>query len=127
MESDWPIDEVAGDEGRAGAVIMPFGKYRGRPLTELPSDYLTWLAGLANLREPLRSAVTAESERRTAHARPARRPAPEVLAMAEEVVTIGYRALTLQLHPDRGGATHRMQILNAAMTWLRGSIRSLAA
>jgi hypothetical protein len=39
---------------------MPFGRYRGWSLDELPDDYLEWLDGLDDLREPLRSAVARE-------------------------------------------------------------------
>jgi hypothetical protein len=38
-------------------LLMPFGKHKGLPVAELPVDYLGFLAGLDNLREPLRSAV----------------------------------------------------------------------
>jgi hypothetical protein len=41
---------------------MPFGKYKGTPLTELPIDYIWWLND-KNLRDPLHSALNAELER----------------------------------------------------------------
>lgn len=40
--------------------IMPFGKYRGQTLGDILAGdpkYLDWLAGLDNLRAPLRAAV----------------------------------------------------------------------
>jgi hypothetical protein len=44
---------------------MPFGKYKGTPLSAVPADYLTWLAGkLDELREPLRGALVTELARR---------------------------------------------------------------
>jgi hypothetical protein len=44
---------------------MPFGKHRGVALSELPGGYLQWLATkLTDLREPFRSALAAELERR---------------------------------------------------------------
>jgi hypothetical protein len=42
---------------------MPFGKHKGTPLSELPIDYIWWLNG-KDIRDPLRSALDAEIERR---------------------------------------------------------------
>jgi hypothetical protein len=39
-------------------VRMSFGKYRGKPVAEIPESYLKWLASI-ELREPLKSAVAA--------------------------------------------------------------------
>jgi hypothetical protein len=39
---------------------MPFGKYRGLPLAHIPSEYLTWLSGFDDLRDPLKVAVAEE-------------------------------------------------------------------
>ena len=47
----------------SGGALMPFGKFKGTPLEELPVDYLCWLAQL-DLREPLRRAVVSELVRR---------------------------------------------------------------
>jgi hypothetical protein len=50
---------------------MPFGRHRGAPLNELPSDYVEWLGGkLDERREPFRSALASELERRNGQARP---------------------------------------------------------
>jgi hypothetical protein len=105
---------------------MPFGRWRGHSLDELPDDYLTWLAGLDDLREPLRSAVAAEHRRRCGAASSARLMSPEVVAVADELVTAGYRVLTRQRHPDHGGDHRAMVLVNQAAEWLRGSVRSLA-
>jgi uncharacterized protein (DUF3820 family) len=32
---------------------MIFGKWKGTPLEEIPRDYLEWLSGRCQLREPL--------------------------------------------------------------------------
>jgi hypothetical protein len=45
--------------------LMPFGKYKNRPLAEVPSGYLEWLT-TTELRDPLRASVVAELERRKA-------------------------------------------------------------
>lgn len=44
--------------------LMPFGRYRGHPLSALPDDYFAWLRALPDLRPRLRAAVDAEAERR---------------------------------------------------------------
>lgn len=43
---------------------MPFGKYKGTPLDELPSEYLLWLGCLDTLRQPLLGHVLKEMARR---------------------------------------------------------------
>lgn len=45
-------------------LTMPFGRYKNTPITDLPTDYLRWLADLPDLREPLASEVEAEVHRR---------------------------------------------------------------
>jgi hypothetical protein len=74
------IDEVLHIDEAADpfAPRMPFGRYRGRPIRELPSDYLAWLVTL-ELRAPLAEAVREELGRRApmpprASVRPPRRP-----------------------------------------------------
>jgi hypothetical protein len=43
---------------------MPFGKYKGRELTVLPTGYLRWLVKECNLEDDLDRSVRAELERR---------------------------------------------------------------
>ena len=45
---------------------MPFGKYRGTPLEDLPSEYLLWVGCLDDLRQPLLGHVLREMGRRLA-------------------------------------------------------------
>lgn len=54
---------------------MPFGKYKGAPLAEIPDDYLRFLGGL-DLSEPLKSHHAAEVRRRSGEPEPAP-PPPE--------------------------------------------------
>jgi hypothetical protein len=101
---------------------MPFGRFKGVLIGDLPDDYLEWLRGLDNLREPLRDAVEAEwAARFAAPDEPTIDPA--VRAMASEIVSVGYRQLAMVHHPDRGGSHTAMTVLNAAATWLRQVVR----
>ncbi len=96
---------------------MPFGRYRGLPLGELPDAYLHWLTTI-RLRSPLQEAVEAERRRRwstggapvMASARPPR---------AAELVELGFRTAAKRHHPDTGGSNETMREILAARDWLR--------
>jgi uncharacterized protein (DUF3820 family) len=45
-------------------MIMPFGKFKGSPLEEIPDQYLLWLGKNVELREPLLSGVGLEFNKR---------------------------------------------------------------
>ena len=81
---------------------MPFGKYRGAYISDLPNDYLFWLASLPDLRRPLRYAVEVEVQHRL-HAAPAVATVSVDGDLVVALVEAGRRALALRLHPDRGG------------------------
>jgi hypothetical protein len=80
-------------------MLMPFGKHRGQSLDELPTAYITWLAGkLDEWHPPLRAAVIAEQERRATAAPPSASlptSAPPTITPAL-VIEAGARALTAQ-------------------------------
>ena len=103
---------------------MPFGKFKGLELADLPNDYLEWLVGLGDLREPLRSEVEREYRWRTGV--DAIEPS-SVRDAATEIVSAGYRVMATRCHPDHGGDTRAMQAVNNARDWLRGQLRSLPA
>lgn len=115
---------------------MPFGRYKGLDVAVLPTDYLTWLIGLADLREPLRSAVLAEARKRQEQQqewRGQQQPANEektlplpVRTMAERLVGAGYRALAQQCHPDHSGDHEAMVTVNLAAETLRHWLREAA-
>ena len=45
---------------------MPFGLFKGKPLEEVDRDYLRWLRGAGFAKEPLKTAIEVEWERREA-------------------------------------------------------------
>ena len=107
---------------------MPFGKYKGWLLSEIPEAYLTWLNSLDDLRDPLRTAVDRELLVRHEPGRDQGRSTgpigkvldPEVAVEAERIVREGYRLAAMQSHPDRrGGSTVAMQSVNEAAATLR--------
>lgn len=91
---------------------MPFGKYKGQYLYDLPTDYLRWLLTI-DLHFPLFSAVQAELESRRDARPPPPPPAPPP-ADIKSKVRAWHRALVLKYHPDRGGSHEAMIAVNDA-------------
>lgn len=79
-----------------------FGKHRGKPIDEIPEDYLEWLI---NSSQATIDQCQRELERR-------RVAAEANLALAEQIIREGYRALSKKLHPDIGGDEEKMKELN---------------
>lgn len=108
---------------------MPFGKFRGFPVEELPDNYLVWVRDNVELREPLRTAIEREWAARfdesedndSALAQTADLDARE-RELLRELITAGYRMLALKLHPDMGGSVEDMRVLNALVEKLRRGV-----
>lgn len=101
---------------------MPFGKYRGEPLRAVPTSYLRWvLRECDGIYLELREAIEEELQERQSRGGRAgssqRRAAPP--ADWSSVIARWYRQLALDYHPDRGGSTEAMQIVNDAHRRLR--------
>jgi hypothetical protein len=91
---------------------MPFGKYRGWLLGEIPASYLCWcLEECDSIRPDLRAAVREELADRFGRRPAPRRAGLDPVAFAAAVESI-FRRLTLEFHPDRGGSTAAQQALN---------------
>ena len=108
---------------------MPFGKFRGWPIDELPDKYLWWLLGLPDLHAPLQSALCDEADRRDRGAedrRHVKKRAPRT-DIVDELVGAGLRGLAKRYHPDLvGGDGEKMKSLNTAADWLKAQVRSIA-
>ncbi len=102
---------------------LPFGKYKGCDSQDVPESYLAWLADWEHLREPLKSAIRAERERREL-AQPVEINVD--VGLVDELVGAGVRALAKKYHPDCGGSHEQVVAVNAAGDWLRQQARMLS-
>ncbi len=107
---------------------MPFGRFRGWPLGELPDSYIVWLIALPDLRPPLAGAIRREAEARglltpvATEAGPALRFASADAGLVREVLDAGYRQVARRMHPDAGGDAERMRHLNVLAESLRAQL-----
>jgi Putative quorum-sensing-regulated virulence factor len=101
---------------------MTFGKHRGEPVEDVPTNYLEWaIRTCNNLDFHLRDAIQRELSRRarayhrgeTADGR-SRPPADW-----SGIISRWHHELVLIHHPDRGGDVRVMQALNDAADRLR--------
>jgi Putative quorum-sensing-regulated virulence factor len=104
---------------------MPFGRYRGHRLVDLPDPYLTWLLTL-DLRDPLRTTVHAEARRRGLVGHGDDHGVPD-RDLAEAIVDAGRRTLARRHHPDIGGHHDQMVAINNVADWLIARVRELHA
>lgn len=112
---------------------MPFGKHEGWRLSDVPSDYLDWLAGEPWVRPYLRIEVEAELRRRGCGNQSAPIPAAVEgfqvadVALFADLIERGYKALARQLHPDTGAGANpeRMVALNRMVEDLRAQIAAV--
>jgi len=81
---------------------MPFGKFKGYDLGELPDDYLEWLRFEIDLREPLKSAIRRECLKRERGERVQREETAITTMDATQIKKI-YWKLARTYHPDRIG------------------------
>lgn len=120
---------------------MPFGKYRGEELQDIPRDYLRWLLHNVELRGP---ALKAEVEyivgeeapedfpdagpwtrRATGSTGGRTTPPTDLQAMRTDLVDAvesWQRRLARQFHPDRGGTDELMKAINEGAAMLRAAI-----
>jgi hypothetical protein len=107
-------------------MIMPFGKFKGQPVFDLPYTYLRWLRTL-ELHGPLAAAVEQAFQQHLADV-----DVPPLIGdldcderqLLDELLRAGYRTLSLKHHPDVGGNPDIMKRLNALMEKLRGGLQA---
>jgi hypothetical protein len=113
------------------SVRLPWGKYKGTPISDVPSSYLCWITEEAeNIRPALRQAAHEELAHRFGRS-PSPPPPPPPLdrhrcpdvSVAADLVAAGLRSLAKRHHPDSGGDTKTMQLVNATADWLKAAVR----
>jgi len=97
--------------------IFAFGKYKGLEYSEADEEYLQWMID-AKLKEI--KGYQDELDRR-AMAKEAS------LSMSEKIITAGYKALAMSLHPDKGGSTVQFQELKASYDQLKDVMNAVKA
>jgi hypothetical protein len=97
---------------------MPFGKYKGELIEDIPTDYLRWLFRECNLRPPLRYAVERELAIRRADAA-SNPPAAQAAPAWASIIREWHREMALKFHPDRGGHVEAMKAINHAADRLK--------
>jgi hypothetical protein len=111
---------------------MPFGKYKGEPISEIDDEYLEWLIDQDFVREPLRSDLRREWDWRCGYKEYVPPPfekrvevvsVPDKLrAAVADIITSGYRASAKKAHPDVGGSGAQMRSLTEAREWLESRL-----
>jgi hypothetical protein len=123
-------------------MLMPFGKYRGEELTDIPESYLQWiLDNIENLNSDLeyeiRVILEGEPEPRP-RSRPPQSKAPppdnsaaiakrvheELVKKMVPVIDRWRRQMARILHPDLGGDDELMKLCNNAADELLKNLKS---
>lgn len=83
---------------------LSFGKYKGKQVSEVPTEYLLWVRNYD--RQSMAEVERVLRERKEL--------AAPTIARAEEVITAGKQSLAKKYHPDCGGTNQEMQEVNVA-------------
>jgi hypothetical protein len=114
-------------------MILDSGWWAGHDIRWVASGYLWWVVRNVERLEPWQKReIAAELESRHLEAACQYRPREESRRQFEaqidpvpepSLVDRWYRQLTLKWHPDRGGSTQAMQVINHAHTLLREMLK----
>jgi hypothetical protein len=95
---------------------LPFGKHKGKLVSEAPLSYLAWLLSETDLtfRSTLRAAIARRLHEWSGEfaGESSRGGGPNPNAAA--VLRRWYRRMANRHHPDKGGSVHSMSLINDA-------------
>jgi hypothetical protein len=98
---------------------MPFGKYQGIELDEIPDDYIVWcLDKLTRLGPGLRRAMEARLE-------PTDISSDGIMPRVHDAIAATYRRMSRRFHPDHGGTNDQHIVVNEFFEALRRAIREV--
>ncbi len=93
--------------------FLNFGKYKDKHIREIPDDYLNWIKdNNVKLIEQIDKELTRRESDAEAN-----------MPLKEKIISMGYKALAKQFHPDLGGDLDKMKNLNLAVEDLKEMIR----
>lgn len=107
-----------------------FGKHKGKLVEDVPTSYLRWVVAecvsidswlLEAVKDELRRRQEAWQQGQGAYGQQRQTAAGDAGPPANwsDVMQTWYRGLCLKYHPDRGGSTEAMQIVNDAYDRLK--------
>lgn len=101
-------------------MLMPFGKYKGNEIEDIPDNYLYWLMSI-NLGGALRIAVERELDKREnkVFEYDIFEIPNEIFPFVKEIIDKGFQSAAMIHHPDHGGELENMKKLNKARYWLK--------
>lgn len=114
-------------------VRVPFGKHRGALLSNIPDGYLAWLVGKADGGAPdpgflarnknFFDEAGCEYQRRK-DGKPLTSEVngipDELRGYLKEFINLGYKAMAIKYHPDKGGTDEEMIQIGQLRDYLKG-------
>lgn len=109
---------------------MPFGKYKGENIGDIPTGYLTWLLEQDWASDPVVEMVREELIDRLGLCPPPHVGSsspilvpPKLREHVDTILSAGFRAASHTAHPDHGGTDEQMRGILEARAWLSKNVR----
>lgn len=107
---------------------MPFGKWKGHLLSEIPDDYLWWvITNCDNIAAELRAAIVSRLNEPPGPSTKDKPPPPGAITedKLSHTIRTWFRSMCKRFHPDCGGSAEAMKTLNAAHEELKKYLSDL--